>query len=366
MELFIDRVDKAVTFGIDLYSFEVKPDQIFHGFKNIPRHPHIHVVHFQHCNDGVRYGYFFESDSAKSVQFEYDAAREIFVPRTIETEQQKTDAYNKFRELNPFMVPYPSIDEEDTWKVLTDHIKMLDVRHIASCSEPYVYMDSAITTKEEEGILSRALASNGDRIADTTRSGDPVLKYTPIVFKSKDALRDNFKMHDFFDKSYYLNDVVLARYHHNSIFSLLGELQCAFLNAMLFGNYGSSLQWHNVVELIAMSSAVSSKALLQLDALLARQLAVVPDFYADMLLNEDAWVRILTSLHHKHALDRTRGAVYKLWPHLDDPDDNDNGGESGISHVLVDDDDNVLHNMGDSDPDSDEPMVVEKVIYRQL
>ncbi|SCU83759.1 LAFA_0D05578g1_1 [Lachancea sp. 'fantastica'] len=359
MELFIDRVDKTVTFGIDLYSFEVKPDQIFHGFKNIPRKPHVHVVHFQHSNDGVRYGYFFESDSNVSVQFEYDAADEIFVPRIIETEQQKTDAYNKFQELNPFMVPYPSIDEEDTWNVLSNHIRMLDLRYMASCSDPCVYMDSAITTKEEEGILSRTLASSGHQAGDVTSAG-LVMKYTPIVFKSKEAMRDEFKMHDFFDKSYYLNDVILARFHHNSILSLIGELQCAFLSAMLFGNYGSSLQWHNIVELIASSSTVSPKVLLQLDSLLARQLAVVPDFYADMLLNEDAWVRILASVHHGKALVLTRDAAHRLWPHLNEDEEE---AEHGLAQVLAGDE-NMLHNLGDSDVDSDEPVVVERIIYR--
>ncbi|SCU95193.1 LAME_0F11122g1_1 [Lachancea meyersii CBS 8951] len=360
MEIFIDRVEKPVTFGIDLYSFEVQPGQVFHGFKNIPREPQVHVVHFQHSADGMRYGYYVESQSTKYLQFDYSAAQELFVPRALESAQDKTDAYNKFRELNPLMVPYPSIDEGDSWQALTNFIKMLDVRYIAGSSEQCVYMDSVITTEEEEGILSRALAKNRGTAHDTGSTRQtPALNYTSIVFKSKDALRDDFKMQDFFDKSYYLNDVILPRYHHNSIFSLFGELQCAFLNAMMFGNYGSSLQWHNIVELIASSSAVSEPAILQLDSILAQQFGLIPEFYADTLLNEEAWVRILGSSHHGSALSRTRCAVCKLWPHLDENDAN-----VGDDIYDVDDIHDVDDAQNDDDDDDDGPVVVEQVIYR--
>ncbi|SCU97884.1 LADA_0H09032g1_1 [Lachancea dasiensis] len=363
MEIFIDRIDQPVTFGIDLYSFDVKPNQPFHGFKKVPRDPRFHIVHFQHSTVGVRYGYYFEADKLEYLQFEYDRTQELYKPRSLETEEARRDGYNKFQQLHPLMVPYPSVDEGDSWFEITKFVKMLDVKYIAGCSGHFVYMDSAVTTEEEKGILRKALAKG--RHTGGTGLGGPVpqeelsLNYSAIVFKSKDAIRPEHKMQDFLDKSYYLNEVILPRHHHSSIYSLFGELQWAFLNALMFGNYASSLQWHNIVELLAFSSRIKTVLLAELDALLAAQLASLPSFYVDTLLNEDVWVRVLHDSHHSTELPNTGNAIRKLWPHLGEVDSEPDALLSSFDRPYA-----FQHDGDDDSGDENGPVVAERVIYR--
>ncbi|SCV01370.1 LANO_0F11452g1_1 [Lachancea nothofagi CBS 11611] len=350
MEIFIERIEQAVTFGIDVYSFEVKPDQPFHGFKSIPQEPRIHVVHFQHSENGMRYGYYLESDS-NYVQFDYDRAKELYVPRSLESDQDRKDAYYKFQELSSFMVAYPSVDEGDSWQEMTKFVKWLDIKYIAGSSGQFVYMDSAITTEEEKKVLVGVLTSRGQGYRESLPAqSEASLNYAPIVFKSKEAIRDDHKMQDFLDKSYYLNEVVLARYHHSSIYSLLGELQLAFLNTLLFGSYGSSLQWHNILELIYFSSQVKESVVFELDSMLAGQLKVLPEFYVDTMLNETVWRRIVGESFHEDKLQQTSAAVRKIWPNLDGESDADDYAE--VTH----------HNLSD-EGDDDAPVVGETVSY---
>ncbi|CUS21542.1 LAQU0S03e04940g1_1 [Lachancea quebecensis] len=358
MEAFIDQVPHAVTIGIDTYSFEVKPGQPFHGIKNIPREPALHVVHFQHSDNGTRYGYWFESDAQHYVEFTYDREKEIFVPRTLSSDSDRSDGQRRFEQVNALMVAYPALDEEDSWYELTKHIRWPNVQRIAGCSSKLVYVDSAMTTSEENKNILKALSKSGQTQMDAaTSTAEPILNYTPIVFKSREAIRDDHKMEDFLDKSYYLHKVVLPHHHRNSMRSLLGELQWAFLNAMLFGSYGSSLQWHNVLELVCCSSTVSQAHVSELDNALSRELRVVPELYVDTLLNEEVWVRCLDESFQGPYLQKTAAAARELLPALN------NASDDGANYEAYEG--ALSRDQGLSDDDPDEPVVAERVLYRR-
>ncbi|KAM3164420.1 Aar2 [Lachancea thermotolerans] len=358
MEVFIDQVPHAVTIGVDTYSFEVKQGQPFHGIKNIPREPALHVMHFQHSENGTRYGYWLESDAQDYVEFRYDGEKEIFTPRIFASDGDRSEGHRRFEQVNALMVPYPAVDEEDSWNELTKHIRWPDVKCIAGCSNGLVYVDSAMTTSEENKNLLNALSKGGrPQLNASAPTVEPTLNYTPIVFKSREAIRDDHKMEDFLDKSYYLHNVVLPRHHRNSMRSLLGELQWAFLNAMLFGSYGSSLQWHNLLELVCCSSTVSEAHMSELDNALSRELRVMPELYADTLLNEEVWVRCLDESFQGQHLHKTAVAARELLPALDNA--SDDGADYGAYEEAL------SHDQGLSDDDPDGPVVAERVLYRR-
>lgn len=357
MEIFIEEVPHAVTIGIDTYSFEVKQGQPFQGIKNIPRDPSLHVVHFQHSEEGSRYGYWFQSTASDFIQFQYDRTQELFVPKGVHEDSDRRDACYKFESVSALMVPYPSLDEEDAWQELTNRVRWVDAQYSAGCSGEFVYVDSVMTTEEEKTNLTKVLAQRpGPAPAAAPVAPEPTLNYTPIAFKSRTAIRATHHMQDYLDKSYYLRQVVLAQHHRGSMYSLLGELQWSYLNAMLFGSYGSSLQWHNIIELICSSSDVTETEIAELDRVLERQLRTVPEIYADSLLNEHVWLRCLTDSFQGLKLPRTTAAAAKLLPELSD----DNDGNEVEEYA-----NNPEHTLSFSSDDDDGPVVVESVHYRR-
>lgn len=324
MHIFIDNSPVDLTIGIDHFSFEISKDrsnQGFYGIKNIPVDPSIHVIHFQHSDNGIRYGYWFESDISEYLQFKYSAQEEIFVPSVPSDDQEANSYYNKFQELNYLMLGYPSIDEGDTWYTLTRYLKWKELVHISEnkkCNRQLIYVDSSMTTREENTLLNKVLKA---RNKDTEQeiiipSAEPILNYTPIVFKSVAAMRSDHKTEDYLDKSWYLKNVILQQYHYNSMRSLFGELQFALLNAVFFGNYGSSLQWHNILELICLSSQVETKLIRELDTIVSNQLKIIPEPYAEILLNEQMWAKCLLNSFHGDKLVKTSKQIEGLLPHV--------------------------------------------------
>lgn len=296
----------AVDFnvGIDQYSFEIKAGSTFSGIKNIP--DGIHVIHFgstsQEENDSIRYGYWFEYPS--NYRMHYDDKSEMF--KLIR--EMDHDKYDRMVERYlPFMVNYPKIDEDAMWIDLTKYITWDQIRSIIN-AEP-AYVDSSMTSYEEIQLLRKTLPKS-DYAADVDNS----FQYTKIKFKSRDAIRDHCKMEDFMDKSYYLNKVIIGRDFKGHVGRLIGELQFSFLNAMIYGNYGSSLQWHNLIELICLSSSVDTTTIKRLDHILTLQLKNFPQEYVDVLLNENVWHKCLTDSYQSDSLPQTKKLLKEIIP----------------------------------------------------
>lgn len=295
--IFASQVQpRDVTVGIDQFSFEVRAGNPFCGIKNIP--DGIHVIHFSSNGDeeseSIRYGYWFEETRRRYMQFDEASGAYGMI---IESDDAKYDTMVEMH--SHLMVSYPQI-EETNWSELTDLISYEQIQAIAGTDPPYV--DSSMTTREESRVLSDRLKERYDQ------RSTPHFNYTDIRFKSRDAIRDSHKMQDYTDKSYYLNHVIVARDCKGHINRLLGELQFAFCNALLFGNYGSSLQWHNIIELVTFSTQISPTFIQKFDTILALQLETLPQEYCDTLVNQELWSRCLTVSHMSEKLPRTARA----------------------------------------------------------
>ncbi|AET39700.1 U5 snRNP complex subunit AAR2 Ecym_4679 [Eremothecium cymbalariae DBVPG len=352
MNIFLDSIaGKDLILGIDHHSFQLKPGHPFYGIKGISTQYKFHVVHFQHGDNGLRYGYWFESNDTACIVFAYDITKELYVPQL--TSYGNDDAAcriaDRLRQSLPFMFQYPKIDDEDTWHTLTQHMKWTDIRYWTETTSPHhclAYVDSSMTTAQENRLLKNTLLAN--RIPNQQREitvpeTEPILNYTPIVFKSSAALRPEHKTNDYLDKSWYLNHVILPQYHCGSLLSLLGELQFAFLNTLIFSNYGSSIQWHSITELLCRSSQIPPRHLQQLDSILAAQLAILPKEHADAFLNEKLWLTCLAGrgaadpgdISHRTHLPLTIQQLRNLLPpspvaaNGDDEDDWDAGWDAG-------------------------------------
>lgn len=352
MNIFVNPVSFDLIIGIDHYSFELKCNQPFHGFKNIPQSsPKIHVVHFQYGMNELRYGYWFEADISNFIEFQFDKTSEIFVPSICE----KNDLLiNKFGMLQQLLVPYPQIDEDDKWNELTMFINWKNIKRWNSSGLDdtdglFVYVDSSMATAEEHILLKKSLSKlDNTNIESSGPIDQNLIEYTPISFISKDALRDDFKTIDYLDKSWYLNNI-LERYHHKSIRSLLGELQYSFLNSFIFSNYGSSLQWHNIIELICQSSDVNRNIINLLDNILTKELFMISQDYLETLVNESVWNRCIYNSIQADNLCKTRAKFFELIPQ-----------ESELNDEL-EDSTSICRDI-DSD-DEFKPVVVRKIIY---
>lgn len=370
MNIFVEDIKQDVIIGIDLYSFEVKAAQPFFGVKNVPLLPTLHVIHFQQTENGLRYGYWFETDQNAYMQFQYDATKELFVPKYQIDDQSRNDAYNRFQKTQHLMIAYPSVDEEDRWHELTKHVRWSAVKHSTASGGYFAYVDSVMTTTEENNLLSKVLANRCESskreivVPDT----EAVLNYTPIVFKSTEAIRPQYKMEDFLDKSWYLGHVILPRYHHNSFYALLGEFQWAFLNAMLFANYGSSLQWHSILELVCFSSTIAPEHVRAFDEVVAHQLTVIPAPYCETLLNEQVWSKCMLRSFQAIALPHTTRELEKTIPDVlaDIPDSEERDYAPGTRFSGAHPGVNLNEHTIGSDSDDDGPVVVERICYTPL
>ncbi|CAI4056028.1 hypothetical protein SUVZ_02G0430 [Saccharomyces uvarum] len=331
-----------VTIGIDQYSFNVEANQPFQGIKDIPI-DHVHVVHFQHVDDSsMRYGYWFDGRTG-NYYIQYDFNDGIYKMVEEENNSKFENIVRDYKE-RQMMISYPRIDEDDTWCNLTEFVRMDKIRELIKQSEnKFSYVDSSMTTLQENELLKSSLQKAGSTMeSENEDEYAHCFDYTVTKFKSREAIRPGHEMEDFLDRSYYFNVVMLQGAFQNSFDAYFGELQFAFLNAMFFGNYGSSLQWHAMVELICSSSSVPNIMLNKLDDLLYFQIKTLPEQYSDILLNEHVWNTCLYSSFQKQNLLNTKGIMEKKYPHLVGKDDDDdlvsNDSEEDFENVPDEDD----------------------------
>lgn len=300
-----------VLVGIDNFTFELKAGQSFGGVKDLS--PGIHVVHWG--DDSMRYGYWFDTKSQYRI---------VYHERFELVTDMSTGYVQEVASHLQFMVTYPT---EGPWKELSCYVSLDQAQIITGDTRAYV--DSSMTSLEESRFLQRTLSRG--TIDNPNR--DPVFHFCTIEFKSLEAIRPEHKKEDFLDKSYYLNQVLLPQHYGNRFDRLLGEFQFAFLNAMVFGNYGSSLQWHSIVELISSSSRVNADTMRRFDRTLSLQMDNFQEEYMDFLLNPSVWHRVLNNSHQGHNLSMARSSLAKRAPDLlegvgqDDDDLDENSDE---------------------------------------
>jgi len=240
-----------VIIGIDLGSFHVVKDQPFKGIVNIPHvnDTDLHVIHFQHVvknqdqnetneDSGLRYGYWITHGSYYVVYNEGQELYEIFQ----EDDSVKYElAMKDYIERN-MVSEYPKIDEGNRWGILSNKINWPLVKTIVfpkyrhGKEERFVFVDSSMTTWEENELLRRTLIKDGHYNSDNDGDNDGdndknrLFHYSPIKFKSKEAMRDDYKMEDFQDKSYYFNEIIIKQKFKGKEFNYIGELQYSYLN----------------------------------------------------------------------------------------------------------------------------------------
>lgn len=296
MNIFLDNVPAGSTIGIDFNYFQLPASKPFHGFKHVPRYnsSNIHIVHFQHDESGIRYGYWINTESIKFCSFSYDSQREIMVFQNGSEPQMEY----RFEQCQHLMLEYPENEDSDQWRQLVSRIKWKEVCHWVRQEQDdpnfLAFVDSTMTTAEESNLLQQR-ASNAQQSTILAPATESTLQYTPIRFKHPESMRPDHKMEDFLDKSYYLTCVILPKYHYSSVHSLMGELQFCYLNSVLFANYGSSMQWHNIIELVCFSQALCEgkyRVIMQeLDDMLCMQTSRIPEEYMEFLINEALMAR---------------------------------------------------------------------------
>lgn len=368
-------IDKDTTLGIDTSSVNVPKDQPFRGFHSIPHinNDDVHVIHFQHDSGGsgeshatgVRYGYWFAKGNYYVV---YDDTLEIYLMRE-ERDEQRYQAALSDAVSRGLVSEFPRIDEGNVWGQLSSEITWPMIESITpqsedmKCDGTYAYVETSLVTAEESALLQKTLD-----VGNSTQPGsyennaaEGSFSYTPIKFMSRAAIRPGHEMQDFHDKSFYLNDVILPQYMHNQWSRYIGELQYSFLNMLLLGNYGSSLQWHAMIDLVCRSSAVSTTRMAQLDTLVHAQIEILPQEYRDTLLSETMWQEAMgESLQHNN-MPLTKSALQAsgLLPRETD---------AGTADTVEWDSDGEgarYLNIEGSDSDADDgPVVVSRVTYR--
>lgn len=360
--ILFPHITRDVIIGIDHYSFEVKANQPFNGIIDIPSRA-IHVIHFQHINENsVRYGYWFNQGDYYFLYNESTENFEIFKENNVD----KFDTSLKQFMRRKTIAEFPKVDEGDKWTNLSERMTWKQISKVTGINkdtESFVYIDSSMTTKEENELLEKVL--NGQAHAESEKE----FNYTPIKFKSRDALRHNHAMEDFNDKSYYLNCVILPRYFDNLTDDYFGELQFAFLNSILFCNYGSSLQWHSLIELIYLSSKVDSDFLKKMDRIVAYQIDTIPEEYMDTLVNITMWRRCIADSFQANSLPLIKQKILQRIPELlfsnqepilkksYNPNNNDTDSIMELDTSLPNID-------NDYDDDDDGPVIVESITYR--
>ncbi|GMM55455.1 U5 snRNP complex subunit [Maudiozyma humilis] len=366
--LFSD-LDHATTLGIDTLSINVPADRPLGGIRDIPHanDTDVHVIHFQHggaqSGSSGRYGYWFARGNYYVV---YDASLESYVLRE-ERDPQRYAAALRAAEARGGVGAYPRVDAgEVLWCELSSELTWPVVQSLTRQSPERtqegrcVYVETGLVTAEESALLQRVLHSEESNV-----NPDGGFEYTPIRFMSREAIRPGHEMEDYGDKSHYLNAIVLGQHMRGEWTRYIAELQYAFLNMLLLGNYGSSLQWHALVDLVCRSAAVPAERVTALDALVSAQLHVLPQEYRDTLLNEGMWVHaVQRSLQREH-LPLTREALRTCGispaeggENEDDNEDNDDAYPDTQSAQYLN-----IEGPSDSE-DEDGPVVVSRVTYR--
>lgn len=364
ISLLIPDIPVDVTIGLDQYSFNVSKGQIFNGIINIPNG--IHIVHFQ--NGGIRYGYWLHHNDKYNYYLQYDDMNEIFEMK-IENDVIKYDnILNKYKQRNT-LAEYPTIQEVEQWSSLVSCIEWEQIVKFVENNEYFIYIDSSMTTKEENDILNKTLGVNNSEKCENC------LEYTPLKFKSRDAIRQGHEMEDFHDKSYYFNDIIVEKYYHGNIKLYYSELQFSYMNSVIFGNYGSSLQWHSMIEVICFAKKIrnDSDFMTSIDKLLYQQLKFLPEEYTELLLNEDMWKRCLFDSFQGSNLVDTRKIVAEKLPHIFEIVKG-RGSESKVPNVAngnenndieySEGEDSMLPSIDSDDEDDEGPVIVESLTYR--
>ncbi|CCK69458.1 U5 snRNP complex subunit AAR2 KNAG_0C03540 [Huiozyma naganishii CBS 8797] len=371
--IVIPQISHDTVIGIDQFSFSVKKGHPFCGIVNIPAGTH--VIHFQNDGEGssLRYGYWFRDGD---YCFTYDDDDTLVMSEELDTAKFESNVA-QFGKVAGGVIEYPKIDEEAKWYSLSKFILWDQISQFAPPSKYHniIPVDSSFTTLEEHDIVSKTLDHSQDREGGNLAT---TFQYTPIRFKSRDAIRPGHEMTDFRDRTFYLNDVILPRYYRNKMQLYFSELQFSFLNGILFGNYGSSLQWHSLVELVCSSTKLPREndgiIIQQVDEILACQMDTFPEEYFDVLLNKEMWSDILlgNSTRQGPHLPLTREAVNKKIPRLLD------GSDGSVDSDTADVDTNTQLEYYDSetgndgeylppiDSDSDGAVVVESLTYKLL
>ncbi|CAL9735712.1 A1 cistron-splicing factor Aar2p [Monosporozyma servazzii] len=360
LSLLIPDIPIDVTIGLDQYSFSVSKGQIFNGIINIPNG--LHIIHFQ--NGGIRYGYWFHRDEARhNYYLQYDEITEIFEMKVEDDVVKYDNILHEYKQKGT-LAEYPKLQENEQWVPLSSYIDWDQIVKSVENNEYSIYVDSSMTTREENDLLNKTLGNS-------TGEDEKCLNYTPIKFKSRDAIRQGYEMEDYMDKSYYFNDIIVKQYYRGNIRFYYSELQFSYMNSVIFGNYGSSLQWHSMIEVICFTKKIRGEyndIMSIIDEILFQQLKILPEEYTEMLLNEDMWRRCLFESFQGLKLTKTRKIIEEKLPELfhncTGQDFSRNNKVEVVDEDEVEDEgENKMLPPIDSD-DEEGPVVVESLIYR--
>lgn len=342
--ILFSSVEQEVDIGINHFSFHVKAGQPFGGIHSI-NGGSVDILHFQ-TEGGVRYGYWLLPGNRYYCQ--YSSESELY---EVYEDSDASRYHSKFEEFRQrqLLVRYPQIDENDTWNELTRYINWKTISKVFDLPlESHIgFMDSSMSTMEESKLLTKV-----DKNKDISK--DKFLKYTAINFKSKEAIRPDHMMNDFYDRSYYLYEVILNS--HGSVYNLFSELQVSYLNCVMFGNYGSSMQWHSIVELLLTSDRFTQYK--ELDELLIAEFRNFPDEYIEMLINTECWTRILPRHHDNLPMVTSHFKNHPLLPLHKDIDNEESDIDPYQSDHSIE--------MNATSEDEDQPALVSGIYHGQM
>ncbi|KAH3902590.1 U5 snRNP complex subunit AAR2 SCDLUD_000170 [Saccharomycodes ludwigii] len=296
-----------------------KAQRQFYGIKNINNSIKLHFIQFIHSHSEVCYGYWLNTcDSATPTDygFRYNKNTEKFEPYEIIENTSKEDGMHdeyyyvkKYYGYLDYMVNYVGNNNSEnssawgkdtyllnhiTWKNLCFILKKYQNISTFTCVPKWLYCDSYMCSIEEYKRLESKIdlrqtsahnkATKGLKNDVNNKVYPGTVDYTLINFKSKDAIRNKMEMCDYLDKSYYLKKLMNVDNNNN----LLGEFQICFIHVIMLGNYASSLQWHNIIELIMKSKDVFDGNLNYITMFLEIfmvQLKSLPQEYKENLIN---------------------------------------------------------------------------------
>lgn len=293
-----------LTVSINQWSFDVSSGTPFCGVKNVPSDTPVfmHVIpsgasteNTPPCDEGFWL-------SGENLWYSLVVSDSNIVCQRMDFEPNPSQW--------AFMVQYTGSAE---WEQLTAQLKWSQMQEIMGSSGAVLSLSSSTPTVEEKEYVDRLLKTH-----EAANITDIHLQYTPIRFKSREAIRPGHERNDFTDKSYYSTFLLQNKWKSKSRF--IGELQLCFLHVALLGNYGSSLQWHSMLSLAIESVSNPPIPIAELDDILAKQLHCIPDVYMEALANILEWRKWFRSRGDE--LPKTLNLITERFPDvLDTTDD---------------------------------------------
>lgn len=296
--------------GIDTQFFNMS--RAFKGIKLIPAG--LHLVHFTIPgeNNGskesqedvhkssLRHGYWFECKEGDVFYMYWDKKSETFnfINENVEEEQLNySKALGSLGEYYNYMISYP--EDIAKWKSLTNNTDLELLTEFLPTINGFCLINTMLSSKEEKIALENALKAK-DANYNRLEQDEEEINFTIIDFKSRSSTHENIEevTNNYLDKSWQFDKL------YNDDYTIaLAELEIAYINFIIIGNFCCNVQWLNLLKFLLMCSKLmttNKSFTLNFLNLFLSQLTHIPLDYINenAMVNMKYYVQIMENFVH--------------------------------------------------------------------